>query len=328
MSLSVQSSKSDPHELVLQSKFRRMFQPKLTYREAIVGWLFASPWVIGFIFFTAWPMLFSLYTSFTEYNIIKDPEWVGIENYERIFEDDRFYKALDNTFWMVGVKTPIVLVAGLGIAMLLNMGLPGEKFFRTMIYFPTVLAGIASIFLWQWILSPSGLANDLLGIVGIEGPAWFTNPDWTKPGMIVMGMWFIGGNVLIYLASLKGIPKSLYEAAEIDGASGWRKVRHITLPMISPAIFFQVVTSIIGTFQIFTTAYVISGTRSAMGGPRQSMLFYVLYLYNRAFGRVGPHGLQMGYAAALAWILFVIILGITLFQLWAAKRWVYYESEG
>lgn len=328
MSISAPSSKSDPQETASTLRSHSRFQLKLHYREAITGYVFALPWILGFILFTAWPMLFSLYTSFTQYNIIKDPEWVGLDNYKAILEDDRFYKSLENTFWMVGYKTPIVLVAGLGIAMLLNMDLPGEKFFRTMVYFPTVLAGIASIFLWQWILAPNGLANDLLGTFGIDGPAWFTNPDWTKPGMIVMGLWFIGGNVLIYLASLKGIPKSLYEAADIDGASAWRKARHITLPMISPAIFFQVVTSIIGTFQIFTTAYVISGTRSAMGGPRQSMLFYVLYLYNRAFGRVGPRGLQMGYAAALAWILFAIILVITLLQLWGAKRWVYYETEG
>lgn len=328
MSLSAQSSKSDPHIPVAHSRLRQMLQIKLTQREALIGWLFASPWIIGFILFTAWPMLFSLYTSFTQYNIIKDPVWIGLDNYERILDDPRFYKSLENTFWMVGMKTPIVMGVGLGIAMLLNMNLPGERFFRTMIYFPSVLAGIASIFLWQWILSPRGLANDLLGTVGVTGPAWFTDPEWTKPGLVVMGMWFIGGNVLIYLASLKGIPQVLYEAAEIDGASAWRKAYHITLPMISPAIFFQVVTSIIGTFQIFTTAYVISGTRSAMGGPRQSMLFYVLYLYNRAFGRVGPAGLQMGYAAALAWILFVIILIITLIQLWGAKRWVYYETEG
>jgi multiple sugar transport system permease protein len=306
---------------------RRRFVLKLTYREALTGWLFASPWVLGFILFTAWPMFFSLYTSFTRYNIIRDPEWIGTKNYEQILDDPRFYKSLENTFWMVGYKTPIVMGAALGLAVLLNMNLPGEKFFRTMIYFPSVLAGIASIYLWQWILSGTGLFNTALGSVGIDGPAWFTDPAWTKPGLIVMGMWFIGNNVLIYLASLKGIPRVLYEAAEIDGASAWRRARHITLPMISPAIFFEIVTSIIGTFQIFTTAYIISGVRSNMGGPRQSMLFYVLYLYNRAFGRVGPQGLQMGYAAALAWILFVIILMITLIQLGAAKRWVYYETS-
>jgi multiple sugar transport system permease protein len=144
--------------------------------------------------------------------------------------------------------------------------------------------------------------------------------------MIVMGMWWIGGNVLIYLASLKGIPKELYEAGEIDGAIGWNKIRYITLPLLSPTIFFEVITTIIGTFQIFTTAYVLSGANWALGGPGQSMLFYVLYLYSRAFGKVGPAGFQMGYASALAWILFIIILLITIFQLWLSKKWVYYES--
>jgi multiple sugar transport system permease protein len=228
---------------------------------------------------------------------------------------------------MVLYKTPIVMVAALGIAMLLNLNLPGERLFRTIIYFPTVLAGVASIFLWQWILSPRGLLNEGLAVLGINGPGWFVDPHWTKPGLIVMGMWFIGTNVLIYLAGLKGIPRQLYEAAEIDGANAWNRMRHITLPMISPAIFFEVITGIIGTFQIFTTAYIISGTRSHFGGPQQSMLFYVLYLYNRAFGRVGPKGLQMGYAAALAWILFIIILLVTAIQLIGARRWVHYESD-
>ena len=184
--------------------------------------------------------------------------------------------------------------------------------------------------MWQWILAPNGLLNNGLALFGVRGPAWFTDPDWTKPGLVVMGLWWIGGSVIIYLASLKGVPKSLYEAAEIDGASGWAKTRYITLPMLSPTTFFLVITSIIGTFQIFTTAFIIASSRGAdvgLGGPGQSLLFYVLYLYNRAFGKVGVGGLQMGYASALAWILFVIILLVTLIQLGLARRWVYYESE-
>ncbi len=327
MSVTVPGTQSGSPGPAVASARRPRFAWKLSYREALTGWLFASPWIIGFVLFTAWPMLFSLYASFTRYNIVQDPQWIGLQNYQQIIDDPRFYKALENTFWMVLYKTPIVMSVALGIAMLLNMNLPGDRIFRTLIYFPSVLAGVASIYLWQWILSPNGLLNSGLDVIGINGPAWFTDPAWTKPGLIVMGMWFIGNNVLIYLASLKGIPETLYEAAEIDGANAWRKTWHITLPMISPAIFFQIVTSIIGTFQIFTTAYIISGTRSNIGGPRQSMLFYVLYLYNRAFGRVGPHGLQMGYASALAWILFAIILTITLFQLAMSKRWVYYETS-
>ena len=304
----------------------------LALREELTGWMFALPWIAGFLLFIAGPMIFSLYTSFTSYNIIGTPRWTGLENYQGIFVHDQyFWKSIENTFWMVIVKTPIVMVAAISLAMLLNLDVPGGKFFRSVIYLPNVLSGIAAVFLWEWILAPNGLFNRGLELFGINGPSWFFDPNWTKPGMVVMGMWWIGGNVLIYLAGLKGIPKELYEAAEIDGATGWSKAWFITLPLLSPTIFFEVVTGIIGTFQIFTTAYILSfaakGTVSEIGGPGQSMLFYVLYLYNRAFGKVGPKGFQMGYASALAWILFLIILGITGLQLWLARRWVYYESE-
>jgi multiple sugar transport system permease protein len=298
-------------------------------REEITGWLFALPWIIGFLLFTVGPMLFSLYTSFTDYNIIRDPKWIGLENYQDIFFNDTFFwKSLSNTFWMVVIKTPIAMALALGLAMLLNLDLPGDKYFRTIIYLPNVLSGVAAVFLWQWILSPNGLLNSALATVGINGPAWFVNPDWTKPGIVLMGMWWLGGNVLIYLAGLKGIPRELYEAAEIDGASGLNKTLYITLPLLSPTIFFEVVTSIIGTFQIFTTAFILLGrAESPVSQLGQSMLFYVLYLYDRAFGKIGAGGFQMGYGSALAWILFIIILLITGLQLWLAKRWVHYESE-
>jgi multiple sugar transport system permease protein len=305
---------------------RRFWRPAT--REAVVGWLFAMPWILGFLLFTAGPMIFSLYTSFTRYNITAAPRWVGLQNYQSLFDDRFFYTALYNTFWMVIVKIPIVVVVSIAIALLLNMNVPGGKFFRAVFYLPNVLAGVAAVFLWKWILAPNGLFNRALEMVGLSGPGWFVDPFWTKPGLVIMGMWWIGGNILIYLAGLKGIPQQLYEAAEIDGASPWQRTWNITLPMLSPTIFFQVVTGIIGTFQIFTTAYIITGDQSHVGGPGQSLLFYVLYLYNRAFGRIGAGGFQMGYAAAMAWILFVIILVITLFQLWLARRWVYYETEG
>jgi multiple sugar transport system permease protein len=216
----------------------------------------------------------------------------------------------------------------MGLAMLLNTNVPGGKFFRTVIYLPNVLSGIAAIFLWQFILAPNGLFNAALAAFGIRGPGWFVDPDWTKPGMVVMGLWWIGGNVLIFLAGLKGIPRELYEAAEIDGADGWQKTRYITLPLLSPTIFFEVVTGIIATFQIFATAFILIGTKNpAVGELGQSMLFYVLYLYDRAFGKIGPGGFQMGYASAMAWVLFIIILIITAAQLWLAKRWVHYETE-
>src|SRR5215208_4760804 len=297
-------------------------------REELMGWLFAMPWILGFLLFTAGPMLFSLYTSFTKYNIIAAPKWIGLDNYESLFlQDQLFYKAMANTFWMVLVKLPIVMIVAIGLALLLNVDIPGGKFFRTVIYLPNVLSGIAAIFLWQWILSPKGLLNSALETFNIQGPGWFVDPTWTKPGIVVMGMWWIGGNVLIYLAGLKGIPKELYEAAEIDGAGSWEKTRYITLTLLSPTIFFEVVTGIIGIFQIFTTAFILIGKEPALGERSQSMMFYVLYLYDRAFGKVGQGGFQMGYASAMAWILFIIILLITLVQLRLAKRWVYYETE-
>ena len=311
-----------------QSAVRRPFlRPAL--REELVCWLFAMPWILGFLLFTVGPMLFSLYTSFTKYNIIADPRWIGLENYQDLFfNDPLFYKSLSNTFWMVIVKTPLVIVVAISLALLLNVDIPGGKFFRTIIYLPNVLSGIAAIFLWQWILAPNGLFNVALGTFGIQGPGWFVDPAWTKPGMVIMGMWWIGGNVLIFLAGLKGIPKELYEAADIDGADGWQKIRYITLPLLSPTIFFEVVTGIIGTFQIFTTAFILIGTKnSPVGELGQSMLFYVLYLYDRAFGKIGQGGFQMGYASAMAWVLFIIILVITFVQLRLAKRWVHYETE-
>lgn len=306
-------------------------QPRPFLRPAIraelAGWLFASPWIIGFILFTAAPMIFSIYASFTQYNITTPPKWIGLGNYRALLQDPLFYTGLKNTFWMVIVKTPIVIVVSISMALLLAMDVPGGRFFRTIFYLPNVLAGVAAVFLWKWILAPDGLLNRGLAVIGItNGPAWFSDPAWTKPGLVVMGMWWIGGNVLIYLAGLKGIPKELYEAGSLDGAVGWAKFRYITLPMLSPTIFFQVVTGVIGAFQIFSTAFIISNSDPFYA--RQSLLFYVLYLYYRAFGKLGPSGFQMGYASAMAWILFVIIMAFTLFQLWLSRRWVYYESEG
>ncbi len=310
-----------------QARANPLFRPAT--KEAFLGWLFAAPWIIGFLVFTVGPMLFSLYASFTKYNITTAPQWIGTDNYTSLFHDDQFYIALYNTFWMVVVKVPLVIIASIAIALLLNMDLPGGKVFRSLFYLPQVLAGIAAVFLWQWIMAPEGLFNRFLALFGIGGPAWFIDPVWTKPGMVVMGMWWIGSNVLILLAGLKGIPRTLYEAGAIDGATGWARIRHITLPMLSPTIFFLVVTGVIGTFQIFTTAYILAGANGGnvgQGGPGQSLLFYVLYLYARAFGLAGPGGFQMGYASAMAWVLFIIILAVTLFQLWLSKRWVFYES--
>jgi multiple sugar transport system permease protein len=299
--------------------------------EAITGWLFVLPWIIGFATFTLGPMVFSLYTSFTDYNIIRAPVWIGLENYREIFFDDQFFWiSLRNTFWMVLIKTPLVLVIALGLAVLLNMDLPATRIFRTVIYLPTVLSGVAAIFLWEWMLEPNGLLNNGLEVFGIRGPAWLSDATWTKPAFVIMGLWYIGVDVIIYLASLRGIDKSLYEAAEIDGANGWMKNLYITIPLLTPTTFFLVITGVIGTFQIFTTAYIITTDPAiqTLGGTEHSLLFYVLYLYKCSFGQNACSGrLEMGYGSALAWILFVIIMLITVIQLGLAKRWVHYESD-
>lgn len=300
----------------------------LMRREALVGWLLLLPWILGFALFTLGPMAFSLYGSFTEYNIIRAPEWVGLENFRDIANDRFFWISLRNTAWMVLVKTPIVLVLALAVAVLLDQGFPGTRLARTIVYLPAVFSGVATVFLWRWILAPNGLLNEGLSHLGIDGPAWFSDPQWTKPGLVVMGLWWIGTDVLIYLASLRGIDRTLYEAAQLDGAGLWAKTRYVTLPLLTPTTFFLMVTNVIGTFQIFTSVYLITSNASTLGGPNSSLLFYNLYLYERAFGGAGTGTLEMGYASALAWILFVIIMAVTLAQLALARRWVHYDTGG
>jgi multiple sugar transport system permease protein len=294
-------------------------------REAITGYLFALPFIIGFLGLTVGPMLFSLYASFSHYNITSAPKWIGLDNYDYILtKDDRFRTSLGNTFYYVALKTPLVILISLLIALVMRVEVPGRRVFRTIYYLPSVLTGVSAIFLWIWVLSPRGILNQGLDTLGLQSPNWFFDPKWSKPGLVVMALWTIGQPIVILLAGLNGIPRDLYEAAAIDGAGPWSKFWKITIPMLSPTLFFLIVTNIIFAFQVFNSAYVISTTVSttkAAGEPRQSLLFYEVYLYLRAF-----RDLQMGFAAALGWILFVIIMAITGVQLWLSKRWVYYET--
>jgi multiple sugar transport system permease protein len=268
-------------------------------------------------------MLFSLYTSFTQYNIVNPPQWLGFGNYQDIFEyNEDFRASLYNTVWYVIVKTPINIAFALLLALLLNMKLRGTNLFRTIFYSPTVLGGVSAVFLWVWILNPQGLINRGLAVLHIPGPNWFYDPAWTKPGLVVMSLWSVGGGMIILLAGLNAIPRTLYEAADIDGARPWTRFWRITMPLLSPSLFFMLVTSIIGTFQVFTSAYVISQTvAQSPGDPAKSLLFYELLIYINAWTN-----LKMGYAAALSWILFVIIMLVTGVQLWLSNRWVYYEG--
>jgi multiple sugar transport system permease protein len=293
----------------------------LNRRESLQGWAFVAPWIVGFLFFTAGPLLFSLYGSFTNYDVTSQMDFIGLKNYVKMFTNDAlFWTSLYNTLYYVVFSVPITTAGAVLLAVLLNQGVPGMRFYRTIYYLPAVLSGVGVYFLWMQLLSPSaGLVNTALAWIGIQGPAWLFDPNWTKPALIFMKMWSLGGGMLLYLASLQGVPKTLYEAAQIDGASSFRRFWHITLPMITPVIFFDLVTSIIGGFQIFQEAYVM--TESGDGGPMNSLVFFNLHMWNKAF-----EVFDMGYAMAMSWVLFVIILALTIVNLKLAPRWVHYEG--
>jgi multiple sugar transport system permease protein len=299
---------------------RRGSHSPLFWREAAWGYLFALPWFIGFAAFIAGPMLTSLYLSLTDYSLFGTPRWVGPANYLRLLtgEDELFYLSLWNTFYYVIFSVPLGMLFALGIALLLNQKLPLVRLWRTLYYLPAVTSGVAVLLLWQWLFTPNtGLINQALDAVGLPEPGWLGDEHWAKPAIILIALWGAGGGMVIYLAGLQAIPRHLYEAAEIDGAGRWARFRHVTLPMLSPTIFFNLIISIIATFQVFQPAYVLTG-----GGPVNSTLFYVLYLYNQAF----QFGRQ-GYASALAWILLLIVLALTLLNFRLSGRWVYYEGD-
>lgn len=291
----------------------------LAKKEALHGYICIAPWLAGFILFALFPMIFSFLISLTKWDMIKPAQFIGFENYSRIFaEDFRFRQSLWVTARYAALSLPLGMAGSLMLAVMLNMKLRGTRLFRTIFYMPAILPGVATTMLWLWILKPrDGVLNYLLGFLHISPKPWISDPDWALPSFVIMSLWGIGGGMIIYLAGLQSIPQELYEAAEIDGAGAWVKFRRITLPMISPTILFNLVMGIIGSFQVFTASFVMTPN----GGPGYSTLFYVLYLYQKAF-----RYLQMGYASALAWILFVIILGLTLMILRTSNRWVYYES--
>jgi multiple sugar transport system permease protein len=298
-------------------------------RTLVTGLLFISPWLIGFLALYLYPALASLYYSFTDFKILEAPKWVGLANYERMLADPLFWKSLSNTLYLAAFGLPLSVLSALAIALLLNIkGIRGISVFRTIFYLPVVVPSVAAAVLWIWLLNPQyGLVNQALGFFGLPEPKWFFDPDWTKPGIILMTVWAVGDIVIIYLGALQGVSRDLYDAAEVDGAGRWGRIRNVTIPMISPAILFNLITGAIGIFQYFTQAYVISeGTTSrgsgAIGGIQNSLLFYGLNLYNNAF-----RYFRLGYASALAWILLLVILTFTLLMFWASRRRIYYESE-
>ncbi|GIW61091.1 MAG: sugar ABC transporter permease [Patescibacteria group bacterium] len=294
---------------------------KLQIREIVLGYLYISPWLLGYLALTLGPLLVSFYLSFTHYSIITPPRFIGIENYVRAFtQDTLFWRSIGNTLYFVTISVPLSITISLFLALLLDQGLSGSKLFRTLFFLPTITPVVASVLLWKWLFQPDfGILNYLLSLIGIQGPRWLASPEWVKPSLIIIHLWgTVGGSqMLIFLAGLQSIPSDLYEAAAIDGASGRKRLLYITLPLLTPSIFLNLILGIIAGFRVFTLAYI-----ATEGGPAYSSLFYVLYLFFNAF-----KFMNMGYASAMAWILFIAVLALTAFQFRMSRRWVYYEAE-
>jgi multiple sugar transport system permease protein len=300
-----------------------VWRSKKTRRQ--LGWAlaFISPWILGFLFFITYPALASLYYGFTSFSIVKDPRWVGLDNYTKLLTNDPlFYQTIANTLYMVVLGVPVSIVFAFVTALLLDVKVRGLAVYRTIYYLPTVVPPVAATLLWLWIFNPQyGLLNYLLGFIGLRSPTWFNDPDWSKPALIIMGLWAVGGTTVLYLAALKGVPAEMYEAATLDGAGWWQRTWRITIPLVSPVTLFVVIVGVINAFRIFDTVYIIGGTSNPTAGkPQGSLLFYGLYLYANAFTY-----LKMGYASAMAWVLFLIILAVTVVLIKSSNRWTHYE---
>lgn len=292
----------------------------MTRRQNRYGYGFIMLWLIGLFVFTLIPMLFSLFLSFCKWDIVtglSTIQFIGLENFQKIFDDRKFYKALEVTFKFCLISIPFYQIASLLVAMLLNMRIKFMRTFRLIFFLPSIIPTIASSMIWTQILGKDGLINQGLALIGIQGPAWLNTPSTALYGLILMGVWGIGNTIIIYLSGLQGVGEELYEASSIDGANSFQRFFKITLPMISPTIFFNVVMAVISSFQYFTQAFVMTE-----GGPLNSTLFYNLYLYTKAYKE-----LKMGYAAALAWIMFIIILFFTLLVIKSSSFWVYYQND-
>jgi multiple sugar transport system permease protein len=290
-------------------------------RRNLAGYTFLLPWLIGFFALSVGPILSSLYLSFTEYDAVQTPQWIGLENYEYMLQyDRRFWKALQVTFSFVLISVPAKLIFALAVAMILDRGVRAIGWYRALFYLPSILGGsIAVAVLWRQLFENDGLVNTLLGVVGVDGPNWLSDPRYSMTTLIVLAVWQFGSPMLIFLAGLRAIPQELYEAAEIDAAGKVRKFFAITLPLLAPVIFFNLVLQMIEAFKSFSGAFVISGGK---GAPLDSLLFFTVYLYNEAFSYF-----RMGYASALAWVLLLIIAAFTAIAFWSSRYWVHYENE-
>jgi len=293
----------------------------LEKKEERAAYLFLLPWLIGLVFLMAGPIIASVFISLMKWNFVTPPIWVGLGNYQRMFFDDPdFYRSMSVTLRYTLMSVPLYMVVGLALALLLNRKLRGMNFFRTILFMPSVIAGTAVAVLWSMLLNPDvGVVNQVLRFIGIANPPrWLSSNEWALPAYVLMGLWSIGGGVIIYLAGLQNIPPHLYEAAEIDGANSIQKFLFITLPMLTPTIFFTLITSLIGSFQVFDGAYVLNGR----GARRGALLFYLLHLYNEGF-----RGARFGYASAMAWVLVILAAVVIVITFRTSERWVYYEAD-
>jgi multiple sugar transport system permease protein len=294
-------------------------------RQLLRGLAFASPWLVGFAVFIAWPVIASAWYSFTDFNLFQAPHFVGLANYREMLHDTVFWKSLTNTLYLTVIGVPVGLVISLGGALILNLPVRGQPFYRALVYLPTIVPIVVSGYLWRWMLNPQyGYVDQLLRLLHLPQPLWLDNPAWGKPAILLVTLWTVGGMTVIYLAALKDVPPELYEAAAMDGAGPIARFWHVTWPVITPVTLFQVIISTIAYLQIFTQPYLLTQQRlnSVSGGPGNSMLSYSMYLFQNAFV-----DLKMGYASAMAWVLFLITMAITAVILLNAKRWVHYGAR-
>jgi multiple sugar transport system permease protein len=281
------------------------------------GLLFCSPWILGLLLIYLYPMATSFYWSFTDYRILNSPNWIGLENYKTMIADPVFVKSLTNTVEYVLMWLPSSVVVALGLALLLNTNIRGMAFYRSLYYFPVLVPAVASAIVWKWVLDPQwGILNAVLRSFGLPTPGWIGSTVWAKPSLVLIALWGVGNTVVIYLASLQDVPRSLYDAAEVDGANAWQRIKHVTVPMITPTILFNVIMGMIGAFQTFTVPFVMT---QGTGEPGQTLLFYSMVLYRNAFLY-----LQVGLGSTMAWVMLVFILMTTGLVFSTTDRWVYY----
>jgi multiple sugar transport system permease protein len=304
---------------------RRRRRRRSAWRRQLLALAFMSPWIIGFSAFYVYPMAASLYFSFTKYDILSEPRWAGLSNYRfMLTSDPLFWVSLRNTLWIIAVLVPLQVIFAIVSATTLTRVKRGVTLYRTIFFLPSMVPLVAATLGFIYLLNPAGPVNRLLGLLHLPQPLWFVDPRWTKPGLTLIGLWGIGQIMIIFLASLLDVPTQLYEAAEIEGANPWQRFRHVTLPMISPVIFFSAIIGMIQGFQYFTQAYVVSraGERTnPVGYPQDSLLFYLSHLYQQGF-----EGFHMGYAAALSWVMFLVTLACTVAFIRGSRRWVHYQG--